>query len=595
MTNEHLASELGALVEAQLDGRATPEEQQRLEELVCASEEARAIYLEYVRDCVLLAAVARDAGLGQATGQGPRAGTGPSAAIDCPAPAPLAPPPAPDGLNDAPRANFLANFWPNERWLDAMPVVMFAVLMLAVGAFVGWRMGLRRNVEPLAPEQPVAQRPERAAGPGVQEKEVPPVPLPAHAATLVAAVNCEWIEATSDFHPGAAVAEGTELRLASGVAEIMFRSGVRVTLEGPAVLSAISTGGGALESGNLAAEVPPDAVGFAVRTPSATVIDLGTSFGVTVEPARVTEVHVIEGRVAIESFASARRRVIDQGHAWRLPSRDPQSWVEIGAVPERFYRTATTRFSAGPPAAEVPPSEPRPQLPAADAAALPAIDGAVRWLTLARDTFDGPELDDRRWEIMNGPTLVGRNPEVRAKNGRVELINCGLLVTRASFAATADKPLRTTAVWEVCNAMDKPTIAVDAAPDKGGSGVGMSRIIQCTFGVINPQTREPSLAILFGYPGQKQMEVAFAPCPKPESGARYRLDVVRYVKRVTFHVMRLDGDGWSRRVASDVPAGFVPAPERRVAVANFDLETPHDETSRVDEITVSTWETPGGQ
>jgi hypothetical protein len=58
-----------------------------------------------------------------------------------------------------------------------------------------------------------------------------------------------------------------------------------------------------LAAGKLRAHVGPEAVGFAVTTPSARVVDLGTEFGVVVAPSGQTEAHVIRGQVQLEPTA----------------------------------------------------------------------------------------------------------------------------------------------------------------------------------------------------------------------------------------------------------------------------------------------------
>lgn len=56
--------------------------------------------------------------------------------------------------------------------------------------------------------------------------------------------------------------------------------------------------------GALTAEVPPAGVGFEVLTPRGTVVDLGTRFGVRVDPAGVCEVAVFDGRVSFDRLGA---------------------------------------------------------------------------------------------------------------------------------------------------------------------------------------------------------------------------------------------------------------------------------------------------
>jgi hypothetical protein len=580
--------ELYEICSAICDNAADGEMYDRLQAILKSGPEARQLYLRYLNSHVQLQQLPPrvDAPNGAVAATDGPVANGPAVA-DPPAAPPGAPVPRPlESPLEPPKTTLFSLFLPSERWLDAMPVVMFALLMLSVGVFFGWRVGLRQNAEQGA--APVTQAPatiERGAGNVAQREQ--PAQQP-QVATLVEDRDCQWIEAPADFHPGSTIAEGDALRLASGVAEIMFRSGARLTLEGPAVMTGMAAGGGALESGSLAAHVPPQAVGFAVRTPAATIIDLGTSFGVTVDQARVTEVHVIEGRVAIETAASERRQIVAAPEARRLPSADPSRWMVIDAVPERFYRTAMSRFAPTPRAASPRTkqlAEPRP------AAKLPAIDGQDSWNVLASDSFDAAQLDGRRWEVHPGPPDVAlrHKPGVAPKDGMLELTNCGILMSRESYAASAERPVRVTAEWQAGNKSDGPTIALDVAPAENPTpNHWVTHSIQCTYNVKNPHTNESSLVIMFGYPGQEQMEVSFIPCEAAEPGGHYRLDVVRYTERVVFQVRCLDGEGWTRTATAKIPAAFSPGTERRVALLNFVLAPQSDVVCHVDGVSIST-------
>ena len=61
------------------------------------------------------------------------------------------------------------------------------------------------------------------------------------------------------------------------------------------------SGAGRLNRGELAARVSKQARGFTIDTPSASIVDLGTEFGVAVEADRATQVEVFEGIVQLQS------------------------------------------------------------------------------------------------------------------------------------------------------------------------------------------------------------------------------------------------------------------------------------------------------
>jgi ferric-dicitrate binding protein FerR (iron transport regulator) len=111
-------------------------------------------------------------------------------------------------------------------------------------------------------------------------------------AWLVNAQDCTW----TGPGPTGNLQAGRLLRIERGLAEIHFRCGARVVLEGPSVLKLISSKSVRLTSGKLTAQVPPAASGFEVLSPHGKVIDLGTEFGVRSDDGS-TEVYVFKGKV----------------------------------------------------------------------------------------------------------------------------------------------------------------------------------------------------------------------------------------------------------------------------------------------------------
>ncbi len=130
-------------------------------------------------------------------------------------------------------------------------------------------------------------------------------------AMLDRVVDAEWNQRDEAPRLGAPLEPGW-LRLKSGLVQIVFYSGARVVIEGPAELQLISPGEAVCLSGRLVAEVPPQAKGFRVRTPLMNVTDLGTVFGVEVRQ-RQTELHVFKGSVEFQSPAGAAKQSLREG------------------------------------------------------------------------------------------------------------------------------------------------------------------------------------------------------------------------------------------------------------------------------------------
>jgi hypothetical protein len=125
---------------------------------------------------------------------------------------------------------------------------------------------------------------------------------------------------TEDQRPKSPVIIGEKFRLLSGLLEITYNTGARVILQGPVTYKVESPVGGFLSVGKLTARVEntktqdlrpktqdpnPKSPNlqiskFIVRTPTATVTDLGTEFGVEVAKSGETTSHVFRGSVSVQ-------------------------------------------------------------------------------------------------------------------------------------------------------------------------------------------------------------------------------------------------------------------------------------------------------
>ncbi len=163
-------------------------------------------------------------------------------------------------------------------------------------------------------------------------------------ATLTRATDCVWDMPTGP-RQGDRLAAG-EMSLRKGVAEITLASGVSLLVEAPANLRLVDAAGTVLDAGRIVARVPPTAVGFAVDTPRARIVDRGTEFGVRVEPGRETIVQVFGGAVAVElknPDASGRRsHRLAAGETMRIDASDAVELQRVAFSPERFERTFST-------------------------------------------------------------------------------------------------------------------------------------------------------------------------------------------------------------------------------------------------------------
>lgn len=256
LVDGYVADILGAAQHAELEARLT------------ADSAARRFFVRYVqlhRDLGLEAhaRTQADAALAKIGGHGVGAATSESS-----------PPPSGDSPHGSaypgPRALRLRPL----RWLAAA-----AVVGAAVGT--GWWMARGHDAAPVTQTNPSGPATTQAAG------SSPDV------AWLVNAQNCQWAG-------GAAPADmraGTLLDVARGLAEVKFRSGAVVLLDGPATLELVSDNSARLRRGRLAGRVAGPVKGFTLLAPRGRVIDLGTEFGVTVSDGGETDVFVFDGHV----------------------------------------------------------------------------------------------------------------------------------------------------------------------------------------------------------------------------------------------------------------------------------------------------------
>ncbi len=141
-------------------------------------------------------------------------------------------------------------------------------------------------------------------------------------AMLTRAVDPQWAPSTGPLRVGSALEPGS-LRLESGLAQVVFYSGARVVIEGPAELKLVSPNEAVCLSGRLLAEVPQPARGFRLKTDRLNVEDLGTAFGVNVSPDR-TEVHVFKGEVELLPTKAVKQSLSEGQAALALGSAPPQ-------------------------------------------------------------------------------------------------------------------------------------------------------------------------------------------------------------------------------------------------------------------------------
>lgn len=264
-------AEMADLVEALCHGEITPEAAARLEALVCEDKAARQYYIRYMHLHANLPQFHTESGarddlarlhelLEEASAE-----REPAAAAAVAEPAGRKQPPASNGVGRR-RSPWIARAVSGI----ALGGAMAALILLLLAA--PW-------VNSVFNPEDGANRPDVVAW-------------------VTGNSNVQWGEGQQPHEVGGLLRPGDYVVLEEGLAEVTFRSGARVTLQGPVTFRIDTAMIGQLHSGLATAVVPPAAHGFAIDTATVRVIDLGTEFGLHATPSGILSVHVFQGKVA---------------------------------------------------------------------------------------------------------------------------------------------------------------------------------------------------------------------------------------------------------------------------------------------------------
>lgn len=137
----------------------------------------------------------------------------------------------------------------------------------------------------------------REQGPGpLAQAPSTPAPQAQWVATLTAERDAVW-----ERRPGQGLFAGQRLTLTRGLAQIKTVSGAVAILEAPATIELLDNDNAIrLIVGRIVGRCESErSKGFTVYTRSARIVDIGTEFGVSVDPAGELEVHVLQGQVVV--------------------------------------------------------------------------------------------------------------------------------------------------------------------------------------------------------------------------------------------------------------------------------------------------------
>ncbi|MCO6046618.1 FecR domain-containing protein [Aeoliella sp. ICT_H6.2] len=211
-----------------------------------------------------------------------------------------------------------------------------------------------------------------AAAPAQAEAQAPRAEEDSVVAYVGRLTNCVW--QANERNEGDQLAVGSQVQLDSGRAELVFGQGARVSLRGPCRLQIEDENTFRLNFGDVSVEA---SFGFKVITPSGVVIDLGTAFGVSVDDAGDSEVHVFEGEVAFQPTGPG-----DMQKKSIVLSKDQACRYSVAGVTLDQFQANEAKFAW----------RRRDVLSANEVPALPIRNNLVLWL--AADRF--VETDDQQ-------------------------------------------------------------------------------------------------------------------------------------------------------------------------------------------------------
>lgn len=153
-----------------------------------------------------------------------------------------------------------------------------------------------------------------------------------------------WIDA--EGAPQAALRTGDRLQQLNRHSAVRFQNGVRLSASDDAEVEVLSGTAVRLHAGRIQVDVGELGSGFAVLTESTRVVDLGTVFGVGVNPARETDVVVFQGEVELNS--QVRPRVSPQPSEKNLTTGEAvrvQSNGDRARIPMVWHDAANSQWS----------------------------------------------------------------------------------------------------------------------------------------------------------------------------------------------------------------------------------------------------------
>jgi hypothetical protein len=237
----------------------------------------------------------------------------------------LSPTPVPTFFSTALQGTtgFFSSGWP--------VAYLIATVICGIGALIGAFTYVSQPVQVAIQSQVVSR------------DHIAPEPQTEFVGQITGMLDCRWAD-ISTKPASSHVVMGQRIELASGLMELTYITGAKVILQGPVKYKVESRNGGFLSVGRLTGKAEVEkARGFAVRTPTAVVTDLGTEFGVKIDEQGRTVSRVFEGRVSFRRLGDGKDQqpplVLQAGQTAQCGLKEEVSVSNASGGSERFVRT----------------------------------------------------------------------------------------------------------------------------------------------------------------------------------------------------------------------------------------------------------------
>ncbi|MEX0867961.1 MAG: hypothetical protein WD030_11440, partial [Pirellulales bacterium] len=229
--------------------------------------------------------------------------------------------------SDVAPEEFETDTWPRTAYLYLSQPFQISLIIAGLAVTIGLLSLALIQVEfgPRGGDAPIAARPDFVG-------------------RFTRLADCRWSPGTLARFDGPPAAEGDIesrqlLELLAGEFDLLLDSGAKLRVAGPAALRCTGDNEIELLQGQLTAYIPPRAVGFTAHVAGAKLVDLGTEFGLQVDPLGAAEAHVYRGEVTVELNAAAGRPIhLRSNQALRWVRGKGDSAEQFAANPALFRR-----------------------------------------------------------------------------------------------------------------------------------------------------------------------------------------------------------------------------------------------------------------